>query len=174
VARLPERPAPHLTRRGSLAYYLAAWVCGTFFFAAAQFIGRPPSGRFVPPASRNFLFQYFYDLATGWIAILFLAFLLRVLCRKLRWTAALAWILCGGVLTALIGAGMSFLPGSWTARAEWLQFLKEIFELGGENGFKVSGGRAVGAGVTVLAGMATAFVLFRVEKAFSAGYEASQ
>jgi hypothetical protein len=173
VARLSKHSTKDLTRRGSLAYYLAAWVCGTFFFVAAHFLGQPSTGRYLPPASRSFLFQYFFDLVTGWFGIFLLGFLLRLLARKLRWSRALAWTLSGGVLTILLGAVLALLPGSWITRAEWLQFLKEIFELGDENGFRPWGGRAIAAGAMILAGMATAFVLFRVEHAFSKQEDAS-
>src|SRR5262249_44956482 len=52
VAGLPERAAPHLTRGGSLAYYLAAWVCGSFFFIIGRYGGLGPAddagpGRFL-------------------------------------------------------------------------------------------------------------------------------
>ena len=174
MAQLPEHRATHLTRRGSLAYYLAAWVCGTFFFVAAQALTKPSIGPSLSSPSRGFFLQYFFDLATGWLAVLLLAFALRRLSRALHWSRALPWILSGGVLTVLIGIVLALLPARWTTPAEWLQFLKEVFEFGGENGLPLGGDRPLAAAAMVLAGMATGYVLFRIERAFEPQPEASK
>ncbi len=166
MAQLPEHRAPHLTRRGSLAYYLAAWVCGTLFFVAASSLTKPALAPSISSPSRAFFLQYFFDLATGWLAIFLLAFALRRLARMLRWSRALPWLLSGGILTVLIGLILAFVPARSLPLAEWLQFLKEVFELGGENGLSLRGHPPLAAAAMVLAGMATAYVLFRIEQAF--------
>jgi hypothetical protein len=172
VAQLPEHRAPHLTRRGSLAYYLAAWVCGTFFFVAAHSLAKPSSGPPISSLTRGFFLQYFFDLATGWLAVLLLAFVLRLVARTLRWSRALPWILSGGVLTMLIGLFLAFLPARWMTPAEWVRFLKEVFELSGENGLRLRGDRSLAVAAMVIAGMAPGYILFRIEQAFKPQPEA--
>ncbi len=77
-----------MTRRGSLAYYLAAWVCGSFFFAAARFIAAPKSLDYLlTPDTRGFLAAVFFILAYGWLFTLGLALLLRWLAKQLHWGA---------------------------------------------------------------------------------------
>jgi hypothetical protein len=173
VARLPQHRASHLTRSGSLAYYLAAWVCGTLFFVAASSLTKLPLAPSLSSPSRGFFLQYFFDLATGWLAVLLLAFALRRLARTFHWSRALPWVLSGAVLTVLIGLTLAILPTCSLTFAEWMQFLKEAFELGGENGIALRGHRPLAAAAMVLAGMATAYVLFRIERAFEPHPEAS-
>ncbi len=174
VARLPERPAPHLTPRGSLAYYLAAWVCGTFFFATARFLTRSP----VPASSHGrpggFFFQYFYLLATGWPGILLVAFLLRFLARRLGWSRAFPWLFAGGVLSVVLVWAVPAVSGGLFGSAAGLRFLGKLFELNGEDGVALSDGRLWAIAAMTLAGMANALVLFWVDNAFMRPRNASE
>jgi hypothetical protein len=174
LARLPQHRAPHLTRRGSLAYYLAAWVCGTLFFVAASSLTKPSLAPSLSSPSRGFFLQYFFDLAAGWLAVFLLAFALRRLARAFRWSRALPWVLSGAVLTVLTGLTLALLPTRSLTLAEWMRFLKELFELGGENGLALRGHRPLAAAAMVLAGMATAYVLFRIERAFQPSPETAK
>ncbi|HVS74242.1 MAG TPA: hypothetical protein VHE23_02360 [Candidatus Acidoferrales bacterium] len=174
MAGLPERPTANLTRRGSLAYYLAAWVCGTFFFTAARIIGGwPQAGAAVGPA-RTLFFFYFLGLTFGWAEMLLFALLLRMAARALRWRSALGWMTVGGVTAALLGLAASAVPERLSGAFSWLRFLGDFFARRGADGLSLNRHRGIGAVLVILAGAATAFVLFLVEKAFTAPEEASK
>src|SRR5580658_9980023 len=107
-----------MTRTGSIAYYLAAVVCGSFFFTLAQFIiGRANHGG-VGDLVRNFLFAFFLETIFGCVPQLLAAFVLRRLAAPLHWTEAWHWAVGGAgvflmVLFALslLGAGFNRIAG---------------------------------------------------------------
>jgi hypothetical protein len=173
VAGLPERPTANLTRRGSLAYYLAAWVCGTLFFTAARIIGGwPQAGAAVGP-TRMLFFLYFLGLTFGWAEMLLFALLLRMAARALRWRSALGWMTGGGVTAALLGLAASAVPDRFSGSSAWLRFLGDFFARRGADGLSLNRHHGIGAVLVILAGAATGYVLFLVEKAFTAPEEAS-
>jgi len=167
LAGLPERAAPHLTRRGSLAYYLAAWVCGSLFFLA---------GRYVLPGSGNmktapFFGEYFMTLIWGAPAVLAFALALRRILAAQRRRSTLVWCDAGGVLALLMGAATLPVKCADTdVRSGVCRFL-DIVALGRAAQFPGFSGRQ--AVSLAFGGLATAFVLARVEKAFSADEAAS-
>jgi hypothetical protein len=170
VAGLPERAAPHLTRRGSLAYYLAAWVCGVFFFSFVRVLAQPSHGDF-PLA---LLMAFFVSAAVAWPALLLFGFLLRRAARIISLGVATRWIAIGGALAILFGA--AFLPFQGMPAISfrsWFNIQARLFTLNGLSESSDSYGWTINTFATALAGMATGFVLFRVEKAFSAAPEAS-
>ena len=57
-----------MTRRGTLAYYLAAWVIGCFVMAFLQWLGEALAGNF--QTASILLTKYFFTLIFGAIAIL--------------------------------------------------------------------------------------------------------
>ena len=85
-----------MTRRGTLAYYLAAWVIGGLVVSFLQWTGEALSGE-IRTASILFT-TYFFSLAFGAVAILLFAFLLRRLMRLLGTHAVWAWFLSGAIL----------------------------------------------------------------------------
>ncbi|HZP32915.1 MAG TPA: hypothetical protein VFB23_06075 [Candidatus Acidoferrales bacterium] len=88
-----------MTRRGTLAYYLAAWVIGCFVVAFLQWVGEAMAGE-IHPAS-ILLTTYFFSLIFGALAILLFAFLLRRTLRLLKSHALSMWLL-GGALVAFV------------------------------------------------------------------------
>lgn len=92
-----------MTRRGTLAYYLAAWVIGCFVVSTLQWTGAALAGYFEPAS--NLLIRYFFTLVFGAIAVLLFSFLLRRLMRLLGTHAPWAWFVSGAMMAlALIFA----------------------------------------------------------------------
>ncbi len=85
-----------MTRRGSLVYYLAAWVCGCFFASVALWILLPFGG------VRGFLSVYFFSLFWGFLPALLFALVLRLFMDLWKWKHSLAWLLPGGALAPLM------------------------------------------------------------------------
>jgi hypothetical protein len=88
-----------MTRRGTLAYYLAAWVIGCFVVSLLQWIGEAFSGEI--QTISILLTTYFFSLIFGAVAILVFAFLLRRWMRLLGSHAQWAWMMSGGALALL-------------------------------------------------------------------------
>jgi hypothetical protein len=87
-----------MTRQGTLAYYLAAWVIGCFIVSLMAGVIDVLGGHAV--WASMLLELYFFALVFGAVDILLFAFLLR---RLMRWWATHAvWI------WLLAGAGMGF------------------------------------------------------------------
>src|SRR5438045_7628262 len=96
-----------MTRRGTLAYYLAAWVVGSFIvsFMAAVFVRS--GGENVPAeGAARLLILYFLALAYGAVDILLFAFVLRRAMRLFSthnlWLWAIAGALLGVALVRLL------------------------------------------------------------------------
>jgi hypothetical protein len=152
-----------MTRKGSLAYYLAAVVCGSFFFTLAQFIiGRANQGGFRDLAS-SFLGAFFLETIFGCAPQLLAAFVLRRLASPLRWTEAWHWAVGGAgafllVLYLLYLLGMvfnRFAGGTRIAPLGQYLFSQATDSLHG------------GIWQALAAGALTALVLFAVNRAFS-------
>lgn len=89
-----------MTRQGSLAYYLAAWVIGCFIVSFLRWTGDALAGN-LEPAS-GLLTTYFFSLVFGAIAILAFSFLLRRSMRLLGTHALWAWFVSGGAMALLL------------------------------------------------------------------------
>jgi hypothetical protein len=89
-----------MTRRGTLAYYLAAWVIGCFAVSFLQWMGDAIAGDLKPASV--LLTTYFFSLAFGAVAILLFSSLLRRSMRLLGTHSPLVWVLSGGVLALLL------------------------------------------------------------------------
>ena len=89
-----------MTRRGTLAYYLAAWVIGCFVVSVPLSLEDSSAG----PSSRAALFltTYFFALIFGAADSLLFAFLLRRLMRWLGTHAVWAWLLAGACLALVL------------------------------------------------------------------------
>lgn len=90
-----------MTRQGTLAYYLAAWVIGCFIVSLLAWLIGVMAGQ--PARASVLLITYFFGLVFGVVDALLFAFLLR---RFMRWWgthAIWAWLVVGaGVGFALI------------------------------------------------------------------------
>lgn len=153
-----------MTRQGSLAYYLAAWVCGCFFMSFTIWFGNEL--RPIVPRSVPLLFYiYFISLIFGAVTCLLFGFVIRYAASLMTWTQVWHWLAGGAViapvLTGLVGAisASQLLKGSgWRA---WIFVpLMGPYLIAG-------GGRSWMVLLTSPAGAATAWVLFRVQRAFA-------
>ena len=168
MAGLPEHRAPNLTRRGTLAYYLAAWVCGGLFFSAVLFLGAPKDSDFGPTLSaRSFLLTYFFVLAWGWAPAIALSFLLRKIAGVLRWERAWPWSVGAAILTVAFVTLLALAGKAHLGPSSWLRFMSEFFEWNGENGALLTSRRTLWGLGLILAGMTTGFLLYRVDRAFT-------
>jgi hypothetical protein len=87
-----------MTKRGTLAYYLAAWVVGCFVVALIAAIFAPQNAPAEGPA--RLLILYFLALLYGAADILLFAFLLRRTMRLFSTHNLLLWIVAGAALGA--------------------------------------------------------------------------
>ena len=154
-----------MTRRGSLAYYLAAWICGCFFMSALIWVKDLTAGAsfelITMRSAFGLLFFSFYGLILGAAAALLGAFLLRRLMTLVHWEYAWQWALAGGALAPILVGAL----GAWWRHAtlapvragpRWLSLLA----------FGPSVVLEAGLWLAIPAGAATAFVLYRVHRAF--------
>ncbi len=153
-----------MTRSGSLAYYLAAWICGCFFMSVLVWLrhsaGEPHVSLPVKSAS-GLLFVAFYGLIFGAFASLVGAFLLRRIAAAFHWWQVWQWTLAGAVLTPFIIG----LVGAWWRRvgsppqgaSSWLSLL----------GLGPAIVLDAGLWLAIPAGAATAIVLYRIHRAFA-------
>lgn len=104
-----------MTRRGSLVYYLASWICGGLFLTVAMYLQerRSPEGMGMGPTSAGaeILTTYFLILIFCAFLSAVFAFLLRVSMDRLHAENIWIWILAGVVLA---------LPMTWGVR--WASF----------------------------------------------------
>jgi hypothetical protein len=100
-----------MTRRGSLVYYLASWICGGFFLTIAMFIQEraSPQGMGIGPtgAGAAILTTYFLVLIFCAFLSLAFAFLLRLSMGLLHAERFWEWALAGVILA---------LPMTWGVR----------------------------------------------------------
>jgi len=157
-----------MTRRGTLAYYLAAWVIGGLVVSFSQWVGEAFAGE-IHTAS-FLLTTYFFSLAFGAVAILPFAFLLRRSMRLLSTHVPWAWFLSGGVLAwlqtlVLIQAQSFFLTilSGKSGETLFAALLMEADSLFGRNIWKV-----------LVDGAVTALVLCLVDRAFASPRQAAE
>jgi hypothetical protein len=96
-----------MTRRGSLAYYLAAVVCGSFFLTVTYFAYFLATGAKMTNVSREFFFTYFFGVLLSIIPLTLIAFFLRRLAVRLRWQGLLPWLAGAWVVGAVVLAVLS-------------------------------------------------------------------
>ena len=152
-----------MTRRGSLVYYLAGWVCGSFFLAMAVWLhafALHAEKKFSSNAAAGLLTIYFFTLAFGWFQSIFAAFLLRRIAISAKFNQAWQWALTGAALWPLlifvldkIGDSMNWNPGN--AEGGWTMFVSGAMIVSRE-----------GIWIAVPAGALAALVLFTVNRPF--------
>jgi hypothetical protein len=105
-----------MTRRGSLVYYLASWICGGLFLTVAMYLQEraSPEGMGIGPsgAGAAIITTYFLVLVfCAFLSVVF-AFLLRVSMDWLHAERVWQWALAGIVLSMPMTWGVR-----WAARA---------------------------------------------------------
>lgn len=157
-----------MTKRGSIAYYSAAVVCGCFFLVVALAGVGERSLRISPPGFRDVFLLYFLAIAYGSVSLLLFAFLLRQLARKIRWISSVEWMVGGAILACAL---------TWLMNAVWVKWLDTLslpgpglawmVVFGGPVGLVALSKGPVSATLAMaLMGAGTAWVLARIHKAF--------
>ena len=105
-----------MTRRGSLAYYLASWIIGGFFLTATMYVQErtSPAGMGIGPsgAGAAILTTYFLVLIfCAFLSVIF-AFLLRLVMGWLHAEKLWQWVLAGVVVAIPMTWGVR-----WASRA---------------------------------------------------------
>lgn len=163
-----------MTKRGSLTYYFAAVVVGCFFASAGYALfGRFPQWHGNPAvvsSFREFFYVYFLSIPFGGFSAIVFAFVLRRVASAFRFRSGPTWAAAGAVLA----------PGLIWASFEVLELIRRY---GGSSPVmnKVQWAFAVLLFSSVLlvsiwwvmipAGIATAFVLFLIQRAFQPSLE---
>jgi len=148
-----------MTRSGSIAYYLAAVVCGSFFFTLAHvLIGSDRGGD--PDWARAILFSFFMGTIFMCIPQILAAFVLRRLAGPLHWTKAWHWAIGGAGVFLLVLVILGFGGTAFDRVAAGTR----IAPLGPF----VFGQATMRSGIwqTLSAGALTALVLYSVQRAF--------
>ena len=153
-----------MTRRGSLIYYLAAWICGCTFMSICIWLkdlfGAPLMQAYSMRGAIGLLLFNFYALIFGAASAFLGAFLLRLIARAARWQLAWQWTLVGAILSPalieLLGIWGRHLQNGPELHRRWLLLIAY--------GPKI----VLDAGIwlAIPVGAATAFVLYRIHRAF--------
>ena len=152
-----------MTRRGSVAYYLAAWICGCFFVSLAIWLkdlAGPAIGFVNIRNVFGLLFFCFYGLILGAVSSLLGGFLLRRLAARAGWKHAWEWVIAGGILAPLVIAALG-----WASRIAALH-QKTLPRLVSLATYGPSVVLNAGLWLAVPAGSLTALVLYRIHHAF--------
>lgn len=152
-----------MTRRGSLAYYLAAWVCGCFFMSCTIWVGNELHP--IEPRSVSLLlYIYFLSLMFGAVMSLLFGFFLRRAANTMRWDRTWHWLAGGTILapllTALLGAVASSQALQGSGWRVWI-----FAPVAGP--YAINGGYRWMPLLAAPAGAATAWVLFGIDRAFA-------
>jgi hypothetical protein len=154
-----------MTRQGSLVYYLSAWILGCFIMSLLIWIKDMFAVTVDIPLSRSafgLLFFYFYGLAFGALAALLGAFLLRaIMVGALKCKTPIHWAVAGAILAPVLIA----ILGICGRQAE-------VIHSRGMRlwGFLTFGPKTVleaGWWLAIPAGAATAYLLCRIQRAFT-------
>ncbi len=159
-----------MTRRGSLAYYLAGVVCGSFFYTLAHFITARPNRGIGTSWAGGLLEAFFIGTIFGWFPQIVAAFLLRRVSVPLRWSEAWHWVVGGAgifllvfVVLGMVGAAIDQRTGG-LGYGRWAQIFFGQATLSDRSG--IWQGLAAGA--------ATSFVLYRVHRSFLPAEEGAE
>ena len=165
LAGFSQHPAANMTRQGSLAYYLAAWVCGclfmsSFVWARAVIVHSPDIADL--GVAFSFLVFNFYGLMLGAPTALLVGFLLRRAARLAKYQRSWQWMILGATLSSALIVAFWFLDGIKNMTGRTMASRAVSF-------FGTGPQIVVDSGwwLAVPAGAATAWVLYRVHRAFA-------
>lgn len=154
-----------MTRRGSLVYYLAAWILGCFFMSTSIWIKDlwgPPLMQMGSRQAFGMLLFYVYSLSFGASTALLGAFLLRRLMALLKCKTPAHWAGVGAILApVLIG-----ILGTWGRHASSGTGSRPAPRLLAFVTFGPMTVLEAGWWLAVPAGAATAYLLCRIHRAF--------
>jgi hypothetical protein len=156
-----------MTRHGTLAYYLAAWVCGCFFMSTAIFLRFTlDPHRDIPLSLHGAVGNFWLFSFVGWIfglgISLFGGFVMRRLMHAFHLESTAAWIVSGAILAPVIVLAFGYvgrtLQNSTAKPAQAYQYA-----------FGQAGSVILDSGwwLTIPVGALAAFILFRVNRAFA-------
>jgi hypothetical protein len=152
-----------MTHRGSLIYYLTAWILGCFFMSALVW-GKDMSGSteslFKIRSAFGLLFFSFYGFILGAVTAFLGAFLLRRIMKALNSKTPWHWAIAGALLTPALVAAIGTLGRHWNDPGMPRLTLTAISTYGAQMILEA------GWWLTIPAGAATGYFLGRVERAF--------
>jgi hypothetical protein len=159
-----------MTRRGSLIYYLTAWILGCFFMSLAVWTKGMWGGALLSSGLHEafgLLFFYFYGLMLGALSALIAGFLLRQVAALLKCRTPSHWAAFGAILVPILivvlgtlGRRMDLPAHPWIRNLGWLT--------SGPNIVLVAGWW-----LAIPAGAATGYFLGRVQRAFDPAHHAA-
>jgi len=154
-----------MTRRGSIAYYSAAIVCGSSFLAASYYGYFLWAGASSQQWGRDFLFIYVITIPLALLPQLLSAWLLRWLALRLAPRSLPVWLACGTIiwLAVLWSVGqLGIVVQASRESQQWASFkTAAMFLLVGPM-YAVQ----QTLWIALPAAVATAWVLFTVNRAF--------
>ncbi len=151
-----------MTRRGSLVYYLAAWVCGCSFTSGCVWLViRSSMGWYVA----GFLGFYALSLIFGAIVSYLFALLLRGMSAKLGFSQLWHWVAAGAALAVVLilslgGLGVTIFRARAPVSEGFWQAALLLLLAGPAEVFDA------GIWPAIPAGAATACVLYYIQRAF--------
>ncbi len=155
-----------MTRHGTLAYYLAAWVCGCFFMSTAIFLRFTlDPHRDVPLSLHGAVDNFWLFSFVGWIfgfgISLVGGFIMRRLAKALHLRSTQAWMIAGAVLApAIVLAFGSVGRALQTSTSKLASAFQYAF---GQAGCVILDS---GWWLAIPVGALAALILFRVDRAF--------
>jgi hypothetical protein len=153
-----------MTRRGSLVYYLSAWILGCFFMSLLIWIWDMYAVRLDHPVAGfafGLLFFSFFGLVSGAATALIISFLLRRLMSALKCKNPVHWAVGGAILAPIVIT----ILGTWGRHLEIQQ--RAGMRLLGLLTFGPKTVLEAGWWLAIPAGATTAFFLCRIQRAFA-------
>ena len=154
-----------MTRSGSLAYYLIAWICGCFFMSLCvwtrDLFATSAGDAFSGHSVFGLIFFYFYGLVFGAAASVAGGFFLRRVMAGLKCKTPSHWAVVGAILAPVVVASLGLWGRHIGIEEQNGMRVLRFITLGPEIAVKA------GWWLAIPAGAATAYLLCRVQRAFA-------
>lgn len=153
-----------MTRRGSLAYYFAAITLGSFFLAVTYYAHSLLHGASRENIGRDFLVTFFFTVMLTLLPMLLAAFLLRRAAVALRWQTPWPWMLASAALFLALVQAFGWLGNVVQTNkmvVEWWRMVLMFVLVGPMLAVKQPWWLPLPAGAL------TAWLLFRIHRAFA-------